>query len=166
MTQSDLRNLLTAAGLPAVLWQLPDLAYEPVSMDWVADNHLAWLEARPRELVVFADIGGGKTVRQRPLWLAEADDCDNLAIGLMAHGQVGNALAARRASAGRGGLAFGFLLYQAGPARLENYSVEGGHCINWFVDYESRVRFFEPGMGTGVELNTAERASAWFGLAS
>lgn len=165
MIQSDLRNLLTAAGLPAVLWQLPDVSYEPCDTDFVGKNFDAWLEARPAELVVFGEAGG-KRVRLRPLWEAESGDCDNLAVGTMAWAQVGNARKAKLTGIARGGLAYGFLFYQAGPARPANFSVAGGHAINWFVDYDNRVKFFEPGVGQLVDLNTAERASAWFGLAS
>lgn len=164
MTQAELRSLLTAAGLPALLWQLPDVSYEPVSHLWVRGNWLAWLDARPAELVVFRDAGG-KRIRERPLWLSEASDCDNLAIGTVAHGQVGNALRSRRVGA-RGGLAYGFLFYVAGPARLENSNIAGGHAINWFVSPEHEVCFFEPGNGELVTLNTQERSTSWFGLAS
>ncbi|MBI5689287.1 MAG: hypothetical protein HZC55_04260 [Verrucomicrobia bacterium] len=165
MTQSELRNLLTAAGLPALLWQLPDLTYEPCSADFVRSNYSAWLEARPDELVIFADAGG-KRVRQRPLWQTDSSDCDNLAIGTMAWAQTGNARKAKLTGVVRGGLAYGFLFYQAGPARPENFSVSGGHSINWFVDYDNSVNFFEPGMGQLVDLNTQERSSSWFGLAA
>lgn len=165
MTQSELQNILTAAGLPAVLWQLPDLTFEPCSSDFVGLNWEAWLDARPAELVVFGEVSG-KRVRLRPLWLEESDDCDNLAIGTMAWAQVGNARKAKLTGQPRGGLAYGFLFYQAGPARANNYNVSGGHAINWFVDYDNHVNFFEPGMGQLVELNTTERSTAWFGLAS
>ncbi|MBI5768727.1 MAG: hypothetical protein HZA93_13095 [Verrucomicrobia bacterium] len=165
MTQSDLRQILTAAGLPAVLWQLPDVSYDPCSSDFVGRNFEAWLESRPAELVVFGDAGG-KRVRLRPLWEAESSDCDNLAIGTMAWAQVGNARKAKLTGVARGGLAYGFLFYQAGPARPENFQVAGGHAINWFVDYESRVNFFEPGMGQLVDLTTNERSTSWFGLAA
>lgn len=160
-----LRDLLTAAGLPAYSWQFPDVSYETVSADAVLDNWNAWLESRPAALVMFRDAGG-KSVRERPLWIAEVSDCDNLALGTVAHFQVGNALRARRTGEQRGGLAYGFLFYTAGPARPENFGVLGGHSINWFVDHDSTVKFFEPGVGVVVDLNPTERSGAWFGLAA
>lgn len=165
MTQSDLRQILSAAGLPAVLWQLPDVSYETVSPAWVLENWSAWLNARPAELVTFRDAGG-KRMRDRPLWKAEVSDCDNLAIGTVAHAQVGNALSSRIATEPRGGLAYGFLFYTAGPARPENYNIAGGHAINWFVGHDRAVGFFEPGAGSLVDLNTTERSMSWFGLAA
>jgi hypothetical protein len=165
MTYQELRDLLTAAGMPAFLWQLPDATYETVSPGWVGENWVAWLEARPPELCVFRNAGG-KSIRDRPLWIADCCDCDNLAIGTFAHGQVGNALAGQRARMPRGGVAYGFLFYDAGPARPENFNVSGEHSINWFVDHERVVRFFEPGVGQLVDLNATERSSAWFGLAA
>lgn len=165
MTQSELRQILTAAGLPAVLWQLPDDTYEPCSLDFVGRNFEAWLESRPAELVVFANMGG-KRVRQQPLWEAQSSDCDNLAIGTMSWAQVGNARKAKLSGVARGGLAYGFLFYAAGPARPENFMVEGGHAINWFVDYESCVNFYEPGVGRLVDLTIIERSTSWFGLAA
>lgn len=165
MTVSELRLTLTQAGLPALLWQFPDTVYEPCSADFVGRNWDAWLESRPAELVVFGDAAG-KSIRLRPLWLAECDDCDDLSIATTAWAQVGNALKAKTTGTARGGLAYGFLFYTAGPARPENFQVAGGHSINWFVDYSNAVRFFEPGQGQLVDLNTAERSSAWFGLAA
>ncbi|MBI5770795.1 MAG: hypothetical protein HZA93_23665 [Verrucomicrobia bacterium] len=165
LTQPDLRGLLTAAGLPALLWQLPDETYETASADWVLDNWRAWIEARPGELLAVRDLGGGKTDRV-PKWIAEAGDCDNLALATMMWADTGNALAAVRRGQTRGGLAYGVLFFIAGPARAENFRVSGGHCINWFVTHEREVRFFEPGVGDYSNLNTTERSGAWFGLAA
>lgn len=161
----ELRDLITAAGLPAVAWQFPDTAYETVSIRWVLENWSAWLEARPGELCVFGEAGG-KRVRSRPLWIAEVCDCDNLALGTVAHAQVGNALTGQMNRLPRGGLAYGFLFYTAGPMRPDNFNVQGGHAINWFVDHDQSMRFFEPGVGREVHLNATERSSAWFGLAA
>ena len=169
ITQAALRSLLIASGLPATLWQLPDASYETVSSDWVLQNWQAWLDCRPESLVVWEDVdAGGKRirVRQRPLWLADSDDCDNLALGLMSHGDVGNALAAVAGPGPRGGLAFGVQFFIAGPARPENFNVAGGHAINWFVDHSGTVQWFEPGVGQLIPTNVNERASAWFGLAA
>ncbi|MES2697267.1 MAG: hypothetical protein V4773_27630 [Verrucomicrobiota bacterium] len=165
MTQQDLRLILFAAGLPAALWQLPDFHYDTCSELFVARNWDAWLEARPVELAVLGEIAG-KRVRQRPKWIEETSDCDNLAIGTMAWAQVGNALAGAQRGTARGGLAYGVIFFTAGPARPENFNVTGGHAINWFVDHANTVKFFEPGVGQLVDLNTAERSSAWFGLAA
>lgn len=165
LTYQELRDLLTLEGLPAFAWQFPDETYETVSAEWVIENWSAWLDARPGELVVFRDAGG-KRVRERPLWIADVCDCDNLAIGTLGHAQVGNALAGQRNRLPRGGLAYGVLFYTAAPAREENFRIEGGHAINWFVNHERAVRFFEPGMGAHVDLNPKERSSAWFGIAA
>lgn len=162
---ATLRLLLRAADLPALQWQLPDETYETVGAEWVAENWAAWLEARPGELCVFGEAGG-KRIRARPLWIAEVCDCDNLAIGTVYHAQVGNALSGQRTRLPRGGLAYGFLHYNAGPARPENFQVAGGHAINWFVDHHRTVRFFEPGMGRIVDLTPTERSGAWFGIAA
>lgn len=165
LTYKELRELLTAEKMPGFLWQFPDENYGTVSAEWVLENWSAWLDARPAQLVVWRDAGG-KRVRERPLWLEEMSDCDNLALGTVTHAQVGNALAGQRTRLPRGGVAYGFLFYTAGPARPENFNVSGGHAINWFVDHERRLRFFEPGVGRIVELNAEERGSAWFGLAA
>jgi hypothetical protein len=154
-----LRSTLIRAGIAATLWQLPDGTYEPVSAEWVRENWQAWLDARPAELVVWRDAGG-KRVRDRPVWLADSCDCDNLALGVMAHADVGNALFAQRTRRPRGGLAFGVLFYTA------ELRIAGGHAINWFVDHEGNVRFFEPGFGSQVNLTPQERSSTWFGLAA
>lgn len=159
MTSAALRQLLLTAGLPAALWQLPDRSYEPVSLSAVEANWGAWLEARPLELCNTASKGG-KLVRTSPRWIEEVSDCDNLALGLVAHAQVGNALAAYHRHTTRGGLALGVVFYVA------QQRVQGGHAINWFVDHGGLVQFFEPGNGTRVNLNTQERSSAWFGLAA
>lgn len=165
MTQADLRLILFNAGIPASRWQLPDTGYEPCSAGYVRRNWEAWLDCRPAELVVFGDIGG-KRVRVRPLWKEECGDCDNLALGTMSWADVGNALTAITLNTARGGLAYGTLFYVAGPSRPENFQVSGGHAINWFVDYDLTLRFFEPGMGQVVDLNSTERASACFGIAA
>lgn len=165
MTQQELRSILLAAGLPASLWPLPDLTYEPVSENFVMENWLAWLDARPDELVTSVDVGGGKMHRV-PRWVANAGDCDNLALGTMAWASTGNALAAVKRQQVRGGLAYGVLFYNAGPARRENFNIAGGHAINWFVSRELGLQFFEPGMGSLVNLTTAERSTSWFGLAA
>lgn len=165
ITQKQVRDILVAAKIPGWLWQLPDDNYETVSEDWVRDNWSAWLDARPAELVIFRDAGG-KSVRDRPVWIAECDDCDNLAIGSVAHAQVGNALAAKATGAARGGLAYGFLFYVANPARPENFGVFGPHSIQWFIDHSLTLRFFEPGVGQVVEPLDAERSTACFGLAA
>lgn len=164
MTTAQLRSVLTAAGLPAALWQLPDANYETVSADFVRANWLAWLDARPRELCAVSQIGGGKSERI-PRWEPESGDCDNLALGTMSWADTGNALAAVRRGKPRGGLAYGALFYQAGPARAENFNVQGGHAINWYVAPDNTVHFFEPGVGEEVQLSAKERSSAWFGLA-
>lgn len=168
MTVADLRTFLLESGLPAVLWQLPDLTYEPCSADFVTRNWDAWLAARPEELVVWGDdnAGTGRRKRLRPLWSAENHDCDNLALGTMTWAQVGNALKAVKAKQPRGGLAYGTVFYTASPARLENFLISGPHAINWFVDYDNRLTFFEPAMGETVTLTTQERSTAWFGIAS
>lgn len=164
MTQYELRLFLLTSGLPASQWQLPDDTYETMSAVRLAEIWAAWVDARPVQLNTTRDIGGGKTVRI-PRWFAEAGDCDNLALGLMAWADIGNALAVAK-GASSAGLACGVLFYTAGPARSENFNVAGGHAINWFLDHEKNVRFFEPGVGELVDLNTAERSSAWFGLAA
>lgn len=164
MTTADLRSILAAAGLPAMTWQLPDAIYEHVSADFVQANWQAWLDARPPELIAVRQLGGGKSVRV-PRWEAQSGDCDNLALGTMSWADVGNELAAVRRGKPRGGLAYGALFYQAGPARAENFDIAGGHAINWFVAPDQSVHFFEPGAGEEVDLNPRERSSAWFGLA-
>ena len=166
MTDKTLRDILMRAGLQsAFVWYLPDEIYEPATRNFVVENWIAWLDARPSELVANYDCGGGR-MRRIPRWVKNAGDCDNLAIGTMAWADVGNALAAQKRGQERGGLAYGVLFYIAGPARLENYQVAGGHAINWFVDPSGAVHFFEPGMGEFVELNQEERNSIWFGLAA
>jgi len=165
LAHDKLREALSDAGLPSFLWQFPDVSYETVSPEWVVENWGAWLDARPAELVVFGDAGG-KRIRRRPLWIAEVSDCDNLALGTVAHAQTGNALASQRTGKARGGLAYGFLFYTAGPARLDNYQVAGPHSINWFMNHEGEVRFFEPGVGGLTDLDPIERGGAWFGLAA
>lgn len=163
--RNKLAELLTNNGLQGWLWHLPDETYETVSDAWVLENWREWVNARPNQLCVYTSAGG-KAIKARPLWIADASDCDNLALGTLTHAQVGNALTAQRTRLPRGGLAFGMLFYTAAPAREENFRVEGGHAINWFVDHEGNVRFFEPGMGELVDLNAKERSSAWFGLAA
>lgn len=164
ITQPDLQQLLGDAGLPVAFWQWPDETYETVSAQRLREIWAAWVDARPPELIALRPLGGGKTMRI-PRWTAGAGDCDNLALGLMAWADVGNAMLAARGEP-RGGLACGVLFYLAGPARPENFGVSGGHAINWFVALDRTVRFFEPGVGELVELTTAERSSAWFGLAA
>lgn len=160
ITKADLRALLFDAGIPAALnWPLPDANYETVSTAWAEENWNAWLIARPRPLLVLKDIGGGKKAF-RPRWLTESGDCDNLALGVMVHAHVGNALASVKRKTERGGLAFGVLFYTA-----EKFG-NAGHAINWLVDHDKAVRFFEPGDGTFLELTEAERRSAWFGIAA
>lgn len=159
MTRGQLYSILVANGLQVELVGLADDVYSPVSDRWVAENYNAWLAARPAALkrTVF---GAGGAMRRAPLWTAEANDCDNLALGVMIHGHVGNALAAVKSGQPRGGLAFGILFYTA------QQTVRGGHAINWYVTHLGELRFFEPGTGEVVELTAAERASATFALAA
>lgn len=164
MTHTDLREILQAAGLPATLWILPDRNYEPCTVDFVGRNWDAWLDARPPELVLYG-IAAGKAIRLRPLWLPGSGDCDNLAIGTMAWAQVGNALKAAKEGMPRDGLAYGVIFYTAEP-RAANRYISGGHAINWFVDREPAVRFFEPAVGELVDLTPTERGSSWFMFAS
>lgn len=165
MTQAELRGILSAAGLPAALWQLADSSHETVSTDFVMANWQAWLDARPAELVMRYDIGGGR-MRRIPRWIENAGDCDNLSLGTVAWANTGNALAAVKRNQRRGGLCYGLLFYTAGPARRENFKVAGNHSINWYIDPSYTVGFFEPGMGEFVNLNSTERGSAWFGFAA
>jgi len=167
LTSNTVKDLLTNVGIPAKshTWVLPDKSYEPVSRHFICDNWAAWLDARPSDLIRVRQIGGGKSVRE-PLWERESGDCDNLALGLMVHAQVGNALAAAVRGNHRGGLAFGVLFYMAGPARQDNFGIAGGHAINWLITNELTVLFFEPAAGEFVTLNVQERSSAWFGLAA
>lgn len=164
ITSYALTSLLLDRGLPAANFWLVDSMFETMSSDWVLENWEAWLAARPADLCCWRDAGG-KSIRDRPLWIAEASDCDNLALGTLAHAQVGNALYAQRNGPGRGGLAYGVIFYQAGPARSENFQVAGGHAINWYIDHELQLHFFEPGMGREVSLNPQEKSAIWFGLA-
>lgn len=166
MTRGQLYNILVAGGLQVTLTGLADDYYGTVSPAWVLKNYEAWLAARPLELTKTVKLGGGVT-RRVALWTAEASDCDNLALGLMVHGQVGNALAAVRAGGQTGaqerhagGLAFGVVFYTA------TQRVRGGHAINWFVDHDGALMFFEPGTGDFVTLTAGERASATFALAA
>jgi hypothetical protein len=165
MKSSELRELLTKAGLPAMLWQFPDADYSPVSMAFVQANWQAWLEARPPELNYSYPVVGSLR-RLRPVWVAGAGDCENMALATMAWASTGNALAAVKRKQARGGNAYGVLFYLASPARPENFSVSGAHAINWFVDPYDGLRFFEPAMGEPVDLNTQERSTAWFGIAA
>mgnify|MGYP003625355274 CR=1 FL=1 len=164
LTQKELRRILIEAGLPATIWQLPDIAYETCSKEFVVKNWRAWLDARPKELVTVRHLGGGKTARV-PLWEAESGDCDNLAVGTMAWASVGNALAAVMRKESRGGLAYGTQFFQAGPARKENFNIAGGHSINWHVAHDLAVYWFEPAVGEHIPLILNERSTAWFGLA-
>lgn len=160
MTAIDLFNTFIAAGLRPDFQHLADNYFEPVSAAWVQRNWDAWMAARPSELKRTIPVGGGAS-RLVPLWLEQSSDCDNLALGLMVHGQVGNALASVKRGTKRGGLAFGVVFYTAQSATMR-----GGHAINWFVGYGQELAFFEPGLGEIVELNSAERASARFCLAA
>lgn len=165
ITRDQLLELLTASGAsPMAAIMCGDEQLETVSGDWVRENWLAWLDARPDELVIW-EVVYGVRMRVRPRWIAEVSDCDNLALGVVAHAQVGNALAAVHTGAARGGLAFGVLFYQAGPARPGNYGVAGGHAINWYVEHSGALSFWEPGVGHNVELTPEEKASVWFALA-
>lgn len=67
ITQQELRLILTAAGLPAALWQLPDANYEFATGNFVMENWIAWMDSRPDELKTFYDVGGGKTALGRQL---------------------------------------------------------------------------------------------------
>lgn len=158
MTRGTLYSILLREGLPIQLVGLADDDYAPISSGWVLRNYEAWLAARPLALTRRVEIGG--VPRIVPLWHANASDCDNLALGLMVHGQVGNALAALKQTTPRGGLAFGVVFYTA------TQRVRGGHAINWFVDHDGRLMFFEPGDGSFVTLTAGERASANFVLAA
>lgn len=164
ITRQQLRDIIQAAGLPVGFWQLPDDSYETVSAEWAGENWSAWLDARPEELVLFSDRGG-KRIRYAPKWTREVSDCDNLAIGTLAHAQVGNALASARQNITRGGLAYGILFYFAAP-RPEAGFTGGGHAINWFIDHSLAVNFFEPATGLCVPLTPAEKQSGFFGLAA
>ncbi len=159
MTTVELFNTFIAAGLRPDFQHLADSYFEPVSAAWVQRTWDAWMYARPTALKRTVQVGGADRVV--PLWLAESCDCDNLALGLMVHGQVGNALASVGRGTKRGGLAFGVVFYTAQSATMR-----GGHAINWFVGYDQELRFFEPGLGEIVELNSSERASARFCLAA
>lgn len=161
MTANALRLLLVGNGydhaLQTIFWHLADHNYEPVSWGWVRANWQAWLQARPLELCHTRN-SGGKAIRSAPRWLPDSSDCDNLAFGVMVHGQVGNALSAVRGDP-RGGLAFGVLFYHPGI---------GGdaHALNWWLDHDDSIRTFEPGNGEEVTLSDKERGSAWFGIAA
>lgn len=165
LTQAELLSLLSAAELPAWGWQLADESYETCTPEFVERSWSAWMDARPASLCQMRDLGGGKN-RRVPRWIAQAGDCDNLALSTLAWADTGNALAAAERNQMRGGLAYGILFYTAGPARAENYNVAGRHAINWFVSPTKQVLFFEPGVGSLIELTPVERASAWFGLAA
>lgn len=58
MTAEELRQILTKAGLPASLWQLPDAFFAECSAEFVHENFRAWLDARPFDLVIYGDVGG------------------------------------------------------------------------------------------------------------
>ncbi len=163
LSQADLRAKLVAAGLNATLWQFPDDDFEECSFGFVMANWTAWLAARPKELVITVDMGGKPVLL--PKWVPNAGDCDNLAFGTVCWADTGNALKAVLSGQARGGLAYGAMFYQAGPARPDNFGIAGAHAICWFVDFDGAVRYFEPGMGCEVFPSQIERASAYFGFA-
>jgi hypothetical protein len=167
MTNAEVLTRLIQANIPVfgASFQFMDLNYETCSAEFVLANWQAWLNARPLELCVTHDTAG-KTIRDRPLWLKDSGDCDNFALGTMVWADMGNALRSMRESVARGGLAYGVLSYQAGPARLENNLIAGAHAINWFIDHDQQVRFFDAGFGTFVDLTLQERSTVWFGLAA
>ena len=163
LSQADLRSALLEAGLNASLWQLANDEFEPCSYGFVAANWQAWVGSLPPELKTI-EVVGGKSIAI-PRWLAEVNNCVQLAMGTVWWANVGNAIKEVQSQAPRGGIAYGMMFYTAGPARPENFNVAGAHAINWFVDFLGAVRFFEPGQGSEVFPSQIEKASAAFGIA-
>lgn len=163
LTRQQLTDILRARGVNTAGWVFADDSFETVSPEWVLRTAEACLDALPPALVEVVAVGGGKTTR-RPRWVKEAGDCETQSIVAFAWGMVGNWHRATLDQVPRGGLAYGFLFYSAGPMRPENGYRGGRHCICWFVDHLGALRFFEFGDMALTELNEGEILTCTFGL--
>lgn len=143
-----------------MLW---DIAYCPVSADWVFANWQAWVRSLPKELQESKTLFGRSVLC--PRYLPEAFDCENHALACMVHGTIGNALTMVRHGGLPRGLAKGILTYTA-EGRPENRGRRGRHAICWFVNRLRHAKFFEPGDGLHVTLTPTELASIDFGCAA
>lgn len=162
----EVQNLLQEQGVPAELFgglypsfALSDRKWHTCSKSFALRNWTAWRNSLPDVLRHRNETGG--TV---PVWRPEFFDCDNHAQGCATHAFMGNALRAMRDEKWlAAGLLFG-LMYYVAEYKPENKR-EGAHAINWHVDHNKRLRFFEPAEGRHVWLTEKELASIFFGSA-
>ena len=165
-TADQLRTHLLGLNLPAWQWQLPDVVFATVANDYAPAVWSAWLDslrANAPECLEQRPVGGGKT-RPVPRYIAEAGDCENHALLMMAHALMGQWISAAQGGA-RVGRAFGVLFYVAQP-RAENGWRAGGHAKVWWINHAGEFRTFEPGDGEEQALNPVEINTAAFGLAA
>lgn len=158
LSSLQVMGIIEGANIDSRKFQLADRDWHTCSESFCHGNWSAWLQSLPNELKEY------RNSIQLPKWIAECFDCDNHSIGTFQHAQVGNALKEVRTAEKRGGLLYGILFYHA-VAKPEN-GRQGGHAINWFIDHEGKLRFFESAEDRVIELYEEERRSAWFGFAA
>ena len=154
----EVQNILVLAGIKdSVVFQtfrLADRIWETCSEQFCHENWHRWVDSLPEELTEYRD--GLKC----PVWLPDVFDCDNHSIGTIQHAQIGNAKKAVQ-TGNRGGLLYGILFYEAA-----SQNITGPHSINWLIDHDHLLKFFEPYNNRIIELTEEERQSVWFGLAA
>lgn len=142
---------LVSRGLFNGIWDLDDMAYEPISSPFVEEARAAWLETLPDELTQMTPVGNSgksvKTVR----WVSEVFDCDNIARDFGVYLSRCMAAKAVREGSKLGNVAAGKINFQP--------SAVTGHAVNWFVDHDGYTNVYDAGSGTLNGIPPAQLAT-------
>lgn len=161
LTQQQVIQSLTAAGVYRPTWNVADNEYTTLSRQWVTDVAWpTWVDSLPKELVESVDLFGGKPVR-RPKWIPNVFDCDNHTFSFREYVIRCCAVDCVKKGIPRGGTPMGSLSYIATP-KADNRR-EGAHDTNIFIEHSGEVLWFEPAEGFVFTPEKVEVISVWEG---
>lgn len=175
MTQSDLISLLGAAKVTCSLSPLANLAYDPIDLPYVGSLWEAWVASLDSSLRSRVEICGpaydatGKMTcdavyEWQPTYLLPSFDCAQMAFSFTAAMIEGSAMAASKEIGSgkpiRNTPAFGYLYFVIGKGSyMGDNNINSRHAINWFIDFNNNVHFFEKQTGNEVKLTDGEVSS-------
>lgn len=179
MIQRDLVSYLQAAKINTDIAPLANLEYDSIDISYVIAVWSAWVESLDislKERVMVCgpgyDTNGKQTIdavyQWQPKYLLPSFDCAQMAFSFTNAMILGSAQAAsKEAGSGkpvRNTPAFGYIYFVISKGSyMGDQNVGFRHAINWFLDFNNQVHFFEKQTGNEVKL-TQDEVSSIFSL--
>ena len=154
MTRQDIVAAFEAKGIFKMPLLLED-QYDSVELEFLQECWGIGVQNLPSGLQQLVDIGGGK-MEARPLWVEHVFDCNKIDRWFFSIVEQCQAAVAVHNGTKPNQYAVGPLSYLIGGNPAD------GHDINWFLDGNGHVRFFEPQTGEEVTLSDVELKSVFF----